>query len=128
MKDEVTLKPCPFCGAREIAHSYNHRSPPANVYFVCSQCGAGPYAENGDPETKEAWDAAGKLWNTRAAAQSEAVQELVEAMEVAQSDAHMLRRAIESNDPKAELLVRVGDIDSDLRKALASHRKATSEQ
>jgi acyl-CoA reductase-like NAD-dependent aldehyde dehydrogenase len=111
MKDEVALKPCPFCGAREIAHSYNHRSLPANVYYVCGQCGAGPYAENGNPETKEAWDAAGKLWNTRAAAQTEAVQEMVEALKAEAENW--------SPDPRSIIL-------QALESALASHRKATS--
>ena len=57
-------------------------------------------------------------------AQSEAVQKLAEAADVAQGDAHMLRRAIEAGDPVAELLVRVSDIDNGLRQALAAHRES----
>lgn len=44
---------------------------------------------------------------------------LVEALEVAQGDLHMLKKAIEAGDPRNELLTRAADAERDLSKALA---------
>jgi len=52
-----------------------------------------------------------------------AAPELLEALEVASGDLHMLKRAVNEGDPKTELLVRIGDckavIDAAIRKATA---------
>ena len=49
-----------------------------------------------------------------------AVDELIETLEVAQGDLHMLKKAIEARDPWPELLVRATDTERDLRVALAN--------
>jgi Lar family restriction alleviation protein len=63
--DEI-LKPCPFCGSRDVARM---RSSDDYKFVECDDCG--PWAKINDPEARPSADeSAAKAWNTRTQAQS----------------------------------------------------------
>jgi Lar family restriction alleviation protein len=57
------LKPCPFCGSREIGHAQRN----GGAWHVCMTCGArGPDTVTGSLEEAQTWDDMQRAWNMRA--------------------------------------------------------------
>ncbi len=57
------LKPCPFCGGKEIGHRHSNKT---GIGYVCMTCETtGPFIY-GDAEYEEPWAEAEEAWNTRA--------------------------------------------------------------
>ena len=59
----MKLKPCPFCGTKDISISRTYIDPllredslPDEVHVTCSACGLGGYAEETEEEAVEAWN------------------------------------------------------------------------
>lgn len=109
MQDNVTLKPCPFCGGVEV-QSFHHQiegwEDSWHVECMDDNCGNCTCHHASEAEAITAW-------NTRASttAQSEAVQKLVDALEAARIE--LVARGCRNN----------GTMDL-VDTALAAHRES----
>ncbi len=70
MKNDVELKPCPFCGGKAISllHTEHKNLNNRKFFFSCNDCGANVFLE-GEGKYKSAEqteDEAVALWNRRA--------------------------------------------------------------
>lgn len=113
MQDNVTLKPCPFCGGVEV-QSFHHQiegwEDSWHVECMDDNCGNCTCHHASEAEAITAW-------NTRASttAQSEAVQKLVDALEAAKGWLEQCREAGSYVHPEV-----IADCDT----ALAAHRES----